>query len=163
MEVATPWISSAPRPTFGFSPSPSLYRMPSISIFPPMNSSRISAIQGIHFSKDWKYWTIVWTQTQPIIGIRAWKNANVPAMMQIFRLRIPGSFSPLASDTEKASIARPTPSRALFRKNIRFHSISGYPICSVSPQPDFSGPCAPDIYLARNSALISRSSFFPSI
>ena len=35
--------------------------------------------------------------------------------------------------------------------------------CPPSPQPTRSGPCAPDIYLARNSALIARSSFFPSI
>ena len=36
--------------------------------------------------------------------------------------------------------------------------LSGYPEYS---QPPLSGPAAPDMYEARNSALISRSSFFP--
>ena len=39
-------------------------------------------------------------------------------------------FQILASDTEKASIARPTPKSTLFRKNTAFHVITSHPLYS---------------------------------
>ena len=68
-----------------------------------------------------KYPTTVCTHTQPSMGMRNWKKANTPAMPDMRPRRMRGSFRPLARDTEKASIARPTPSSALLAKKRRFH------------------------------------------
>ena len=46
-----------------------------------------------------------------------WKNAKQPAIRPISARGIFGFESPSAIDTEKASIARPTPSSTLFTKN----------------------------------------------
>src|SRR5699024_11264861 len=46
-------------------------------------------------------------------------------MANIRRRFILGSFRPLAIDTEKASIARPTPSSILLTKKRKLHSIIG--------------------------------------
>ena len=46
-------------------------------------------------------------------------------MVHILPAGIFGSFRPLASETEKASIARPTPKSTLLIKNRKFHSIFG--------------------------------------
>ena len=64
---------------------------------------------------------MVWTQTHPVMGIRAWKAANTPAMPSIRRRDMRGSLRPLARDTENASIASPTPSSTLLKKNRIFH------------------------------------------
>ena len=53
----------------------------------------------------------VWTHIQPAIGISAWNTANTAGISVILRLFIEVSFSPFASETEKASIASPTPSK----------------------------------------------------
>ena len=116
MEVATPCSSSAPTPTPEVSAS-SPPRSPSRSIEPPIQSSSTSAIHG---TKRWNaanFSTNVWTQTQPSIGIKNWNSANVPAMAQARPRDILGSFRPFASDTENASMARPTPSKILLKKN----------------------------------------------
>jgi hypothetical protein len=59
----------------------------------------------------------VWTQNQPISGMRTWKTANTPAIRHMLRRGISGERRPLAMETEKASIARPTPKRILLKKN----------------------------------------------
>ena len=87
-------------------------------------SSNIRAIQGMSFSKDLKYMIMVWTQTQPIRGIRHWKMENMPAILHILFFFIFVSFRPFARETEKASMARPAPRKMLFKKNIRFQSNS---------------------------------------
>ena len=121
MDVATPCTSRAPRPSLGAASSSPPPRMPSMSIFPPMKPSRARAIQGISFSKARKYCTMVWTQIHPVMGIRAWKAANTPAMPSIRRRDMWGSLRPLARDTENASIASPIPSSTLLKKNRIFH------------------------------------------
>ena len=118
MEVATPCTSSAASPTPGFS-SASPPRMPSSSIFPPMKHKRIRAIQGIKGSKAENSSTSRVTHSQPAMGISAWKPAKTPATRHILRRDIRGSFRPFASDTEKASMASPTPSKMLLKKNAK--------------------------------------------
>lgn len=44
------------------------------------------------------------------------KNANIPAIKSILFFFISGSFNPFANDIEKASIARPIPSKILSKK-----------------------------------------------
>ena len=88
-----------------------------------MKTSSTSAIQGMNFSNAWKYCAIVWTQIQPTAGMKNWKNANVPAIKPMRGSFIFGSFMPLASETEKASIARPTPKRMLLKKKRNPQSI----------------------------------------
>ena len=62
------------------------------------------------------------------------------------RLRLmPGSWRPLAIETEKASIANPTPSRALLIKKTRFHSIVRFPPSQkerCAKKTGHSGGCA---------------------
>ena len=70
---------------------------------------------------------MVWTQIQPVMGITAWNTPKVPAMMYIRFTDILGSCRPFAIETENASMARPTPSRALLRKNKKLHSIINPP------------------------------------
>ena len=48
-------------------------------------------------------------------------------MMHIRFIDILGSCRPFAIETEKASIARPTPSSALLKKNKKLHSILNTP------------------------------------
>jgi len=45
-------------------------------------------------------------------------------MMHILFRDMPGSCRPFAIETENASMARPTPSSALLRKNKKLHSIT---------------------------------------
>ena len=80
-----------------------------------------------NFSKAAKCCATVWTHTQPIMGMANWKKANTPAMPVMRPLPMQGSLRPLARDTEKASMARPTPNSALLKKNIKFHMIL-YPL-----------------------------------
>ena len=70
-------------------------------------------------------WATADTQNQPISGITNWNPANTPAIPHILAPFISGSLRPLASETEKASIARPTPSITPVMKNdtVRFISI----------------------------------------
>ena len=70
MDVAIPCIRRTDALTDTTS-AVSCGRIPSSSIFPPINPSSASAIQGMHFSKDWKYCTTVCTQIHPAIGISA--------------------------------------------------------------------------------------------
>ena len=76
---------------------------------------------------------MVWTQIQPVIGIRAWNPANTPAMPSIRRRDMRGSLSPLARDTENASMARPTPSSALLKKNRISHCMIASPLIVKNP------------------------------
>ena len=77
-----------------------------------------------NFSKTLKCSRTVCTQTQPKSGIKVWKKAKIPATENILRFFIHGSFKPLASETEKASIASPTPKKMLLKKKVneRFKS-----------------------------------------
>ena len=50
------------------------------------------------------------THTQPMTGMANWNAAKMPAIPHILCVFILGSFRPLARETEKASIASPTPS-----------------------------------------------------
>ena len=70
--------------------------------------------------KGWnaeKYCAAVCTQNQPIKGIANWKSEKIPETPSILFLPIVGSLSPLAKETENASIASPTPSIILVKKN----------------------------------------------
>ena len=78
------------------------------------------------------------TQIQPAMGISAWKPANTPAMAHILRWRICGSFRPLAMDTENASIARPTPSRMLLKKNTKLKFIRTASDADSAKNPDMT-------------------------
>ena len=71
MEVATPCISSTPRLSALFPLSSSPPRMPSQSILPPMYESSPSAIHGISCSNHENACAMVWTHTQPSMGISA--------------------------------------------------------------------------------------------
>ena len=117
MEVAIPCTMSSP-PVIRISSSDSFPpRMPSTSILPPMKASRTKPIQGIIFRKPSNCSAIVRTQIHPTMGIRNWNPAKVPAIMNILFRLIPGCCRPLAMDTEKASMASPTPRRALSNAN----------------------------------------------
>ena len=83
----------------------------------------MSAIQGMNRSNALKRCAIVDTHIQPIMGMANWNTENTSATPQVFPLFMPGSFRPLARDTEKASIASPTPSRMLLKKNAKLKSI----------------------------------------
>ena len=74
-----------------------------------MKASRMSAIQGMAGRNASKAEAIVWTQNHPKRGMMIWKKANTPAMPAALPVFMRGSFSPFAMDTEKASIASPTP------------------------------------------------------
>ena len=79
---------------------------------------RMRAIQGMNFRKALKASSMKCTQTHPISGIANWKKAYMPAIMIRLGTGISGSLRPFATQTEKASIARPAPSPMLFmRKN----------------------------------------------
>ena len=127
MDVATPCRKSAPGVSRGAAQSSRPPRSPSSTILPPIPSSRISAIQGTAFWKERKISTMVRTQTQPVIGISAWKKAYTPATAHPRRTPMRGSFSPLTIDTEKASIDSPTPSSAQFSTNMKLKLISATP------------------------------------
>ena len=88
-----------------------------------MKERRISAIHGIKGSKALNAWAMVDTQNQPIIGITNWKRAKTPAIRHILLCFILGSCRPFAIETEKASIARPTPKSVLLKKKLKPSSI----------------------------------------
>lgn len=125
IEVAIPWSKRIPIPKvkdfssseFSFSPFPSKI------ILIPIILNKINAIHGTILVKLLKQLHKVWTKNHPIIGISAWKNANTPAIKIILDFFIFGSFNPFAKETEKASIAKPTPSKKLFTKNTTFQLI----------------------------------------
>ena len=118
MDVATPCRSSAAIPVAFFSlislSAPP--RIPSTSIFPPMKSSRTSAIHGIAGRNAANASAMLWTQYQPMRGIAVWNRAKTRAMPAALRVFIAGSLSPFAIETEKASIASPRPNPAALRK-----------------------------------------------
>ena len=66
---------------------------------------------------------MVWTHTQPTMGMANWKKPNTDERPMIWRLGMSGCRRPLATDTEKASMASPTPSRMLLKKNAKSCSI----------------------------------------
>ena len=70
MLVATPCTKRAPALS-SMASSVSSPLMPSNSILPPMYASRMRAIQGMNISKDENSSTMVWTQTQPVMGMTA--------------------------------------------------------------------------------------------
>ena len=76
---------------------------------------------------------MVQTQPQPIKGIAIWKKAKIAAMPIIRGRFIFGSFSPFAIETEKASIASPTPRRMLLKKKVK--RMFSKPLCA--------NPCPP--------------------
>ena len=51
--------------------------------------------------------------------IKEFNLLQIPGMPNILPLGISGSFNPFATETENASIARPTPRRTLFVKKIK--------------------------------------------
>ena len=126
MEVAIPWIISPPVPICSASSS-SFPRIPSRTIFPPMNSSRPKAIHGIYACRDLKRSRIVRTQIQPTIGISSWNPPNTPAIFAIRLFGMSGSRSPFTRETEKASIASPKPSSTLSRTSVQAECISNIP------------------------------------
>lgn len=133
MEVAIPWIIKVVNPILvrtGISHASKVSELlhssfsflswiPSINIFPPMYDNKINAIHGMNFWNAEKICAIVWTHSQPAIGMAAWKNANVPAIMHILFAFILGSCRQFAMETENASIANPIPSKKLFMKKIK--------------------------------------------
>ena len=126
MLVAIPWIISSFAVTEWASIAvSSLFlksRIPSISILPPIYSKRIRAIYGINFWNSVNAFAALDTQTQPIIGIANWKAANVPAIRFLRPCFISGSARPFTIETEKASMASPTPRSILFMKNAKFRA-----------------------------------------
>ena len=86
-----------------------------------MKSRSPSATYGIAFSNDPNASAAMPTKSRPAIGIRNWKKANVPEIRNRLPRFISGSASPLARETENASIASPAPSRALLKKNKKSH------------------------------------------
>ena len=87
----------------------------------PIKPSKTSAIQGMNFSKAAKCSAKVCTQSQPISGMMHWKKEKMPAMLTILVRLMQGSLSPLARETEKASMASPIPIRILLKKNEKLH------------------------------------------
>lgn len=65
-----------------------------------------------------KYFATVLTSTQPIKGIKNWKNPNVLAIPIAFGNFIFWLHKPFARETEKASIASPSPKSKLLRKKV---------------------------------------------
>ena len=96
------------------------------------------------------------------MGMRNWKKANVPAMPSILFLLIPGSCSPLAIETEKASIASPTPKIILSR--MKFREICMYsPFRSVLSEvrtagiPHFKAPSYMDFEVYTFSSVVRNA------
>ena len=58
------------------------------------------------------------------MGMRNWKKAKAPAMRHLSLRFMSGLASELATETEKASMARPTPSRILLNTKIKIEDIS---------------------------------------
>jgi hypothetical protein len=83
----------------------------------------------MNFSKILKYVIIVCTKTHPKRGISAWKKAKTPAIDRDLVFFIFGSLSPLAIDTEKASMASPTPKNKLLTIN---SIIKKFPLSSIN-------------------------------
>lgn len=90
---------------------------------PPMAQKRMREIHGMSGQRNWNTPISILTQIQPINGIANWKNPKTPAISVIFLFFMYGSCRPFASETEKASMARPAPRRRLLRKSQKLKMI----------------------------------------
>ena len=134
IDVATPCASNAVAPRV--TGSESVSSMPSWTILPPMNRRRNNATHGTDWFRTSNASTAVTTMNHPISGITPWNAANVPEINATFDFLISGSLSPLATDTENASMASPMPNRILvITKDMPISMILTFNPCTILPGP----------------------------